>query len=64
VNQTLLSGRHTQACYFFEENLLELIDKYGMKWSVVSRKIGGIRTRKQIREHYLNKLNPDFKASK
>eukprot|EP00331_Platyophrya_macrostoma_P018052 CAMPEP_0176463384 /NCGR_PEP_ID=MMETSP0127-20121128/35849_1 /TAXON_ID=938130 /ORGANISM="Platyophrya macrostoma, Strain WH" /LENGTH=600 /DNA_ID=CAMNT_0017855519 /DNA_START=38 /DNA_END=1840 /DNA_ORIENTATION=+ len=41
-----------------DEALKKYIKQYGKRWSVISRLMGGTRTGKQIRDRYLNKLDP------
>jgi len=41
--------------------LLELIAQYGQKWTLIGRLIGG-RKCKQVRDRYLNYLNPEIKT--
>lgn len=41
-----------------DEALKKFIKQYGKRWSVISRLMGGTRTGKQIRDRYLNKLDP------
>lgn len=47
-----------------DQAILELIQKHGQNWGVISKKIGGTRSGKQIRDRYLNKLDPTINASK
>jgi hypothetical protein len=42
-----------------DELLLELVEKYGKKWSKIASIMKG-RTGKQIRDRYLNNLNPEI----
>jgi len=42
-----------------DEQLLELVEKYGKKWSKIASIMKG-RTGKQIRDRYLNNLNPEI----
>lgn len=42
-----------------DEQLLDLVEKYGKKWSKIASIMGG-RTGKQIRDRYLNNLNPEI----
>lgn len=44
--------------------LLELVQKYGLNWGLLSLKMGGARSGKQIRDRYLNKLNPAISKKK
>lgn len=41
--------------------VLELIKELGTAWAVISKRMGGTRTGKQIRDRYLNKLDPKLK---
>lgn len=42
-----------------DHQLLALYEKYGSNWQMISKEmIGGHRTGKQVRERYLNKLDP------
>jgi hypothetical protein len=45
-----------------DEQLLDLINQYGQKWTVIGKMIGG-RTGKQVRDRYLNNLRPDINNS-
>lgn len=47
-----------------DEQLLSLIKVYGQNWSMISQSMGGSRNGKQIRDRYLNKLNPSIKNTK
>jgi hypothetical protein len=42
-----------------DEQLLDLVNQYGQKWTVIGKMIGG-RTGKQVRDRYLNNLRPDI----
>jgi len=42
--------------------LIELIAQYGQKWTLIGRLIGG-RKCKQVRDRYLNYLNPEIKTT-
>lgn len=41
-----------------DQMILDLIQKYGKNWAQISRMIGGARSGRQIRDRYLNILNP------
>ena len=43
-----------------DEQLMKLIKQHGKKWSLLSKIMGGARTGKQIRDRYLNKLDPSI----
>lgn len=47
-----------------DELLLNLIAEHGHHWATISRKMGGTRTGKQIRDRYLNKLVPGINNDK
>ena len=47
-----------------DELLLHYIKCYGQNWAMISQSMGGIRNGKQIRDRYLNKLNPAIKNTK
>jgi len=42
-----------------DENLLKLINLHGLNWSLIGKKLGN-RTGKQIRDRYLNNLDPNL----
>ena len=44
-----------------DDKLKALISQHGLQWSVISKEMGGARTGKQIRDRYLNKLDPSIK---
>ena len=46
-----------------DEQLLQLVKKYGYSWSLISQMITG-RSGKQVRDRYLNKLNPCINKGK
>lgn len=47
-----------------DHQLLVLYEKYGSNWQMISKEmIGGHRTGKQVRERYLNKLDPKIKKT-
>ena len=46
-----------------DEQLLQLVSKHGYSWSLISQMIAG-RTGKQVRDRYLNKLNPGINKEK
>ena len=46
-----------------DEQLLQLVNKYGYSWSLISHMITG-RSGKQVRDRYLNKLNPSINKGK
>lgn len=41
-----------------DEKISQLIKEHGKNWALISKKFGGKRTGKQIRDRYMNKLNP------
>lgn len=43
-----------------DKKILELIQEHGQNWTLISKIIGGSRTGKQIRDRYLNKLDPNI----
>jgi len=45
-----------------DKMLLELIDIYGLKWTVIGKQIGG-RTGKQVRDRYTNYLRPGINSN-
>ena len=47
-----------------DKKIIEMVEKHGLNWSLLSRLVGGSRTGKQIRDRYLNKLNPGIKNNK
>ena len=47
-----------------DAKILELIKQHGTNWNKISIGMGGTRTGKQIRDRYLNKLDPSINASK
>lgn len=40
--------------------LIELVEKHGLNWALISQDMGRARTGKQIRDRYLNKLCPNI----
>lgn len=47
-----------------DEKILALIKELGQNWGAISKRIGGTRTGKQIRDRYLNKLDPKISNAK
>ena len=47
-----------------DNRLLDLIKVHGLQWNTLSKEMEGIRTGKQIRDRYLNKLDPAINNSK
>lgn len=43
-----------------DDQIMELIQEHGKNWTLISKLAGGTRTGKQIRDRYLNKLNPSI----
>ena len=41
-----------------DENLLKSFNKYGRRWNLLAKDIGNQRTSKQIRDRYMNTLDP------
>lgn len=59
--EEFLSSRTRRTWKQWEDNqIMELIQKHGKNWTLISRLVGGTRTGKQIRDRYLNKLNPSI----
>ena len=46
-----------------DERLIRLIKEYGKKWSLLASKMEERRTGKQLRERYVNKLDPTINLS-
>ncbi len=44
--------------------VLELIEKHGQKWNIISKMMSSNRNGKQIRDRYLNVLTPNIKKSR
>ena len=43
-----------------DDQIMELIQEHGKNWTLISKLAGGTLTGKQIRDRYLNKLNPSI----
>mgnify|MGYP003877308037 CR=1 FL=1 len=46
-----------------DKMLLELMKELGPAWAAISKRMGGTRSGKQVRDRYLNKLDPKIKNS-
>jgi len=55
INPTLKKGYWSEE---EEKKLKDLYDIHGGKWALISKQLGGSRSGKQIRHHYMNTSNP------
>lgn len=46
-----------------DQQILELVQRYGPNWTTISKMLGGERSAKQIRNRYINQIDPNIKKN-